>query len=70
MRLGPGTSVSTAAHEQALQLLVDGAFPAASIPRRTAGFADVADLLLTMAGEGDAEPPLHGVFVPDGSDPG
>jgi alcohol dehydrogenase len=65
LRITGASGVSTAAHEQALQLLVDGAFPAASIPRRTAGFADVADLLLTMAGEGDAEPPLHGVFVPD-----
>jgi alcohol dehydrogenase len=59
------SGVSTAAHEQALRLLVEGTFPADRIPRQTAGFADVADLLLTMAREADAAPPLHGVFVPD-----
>jgi alcohol dehydrogenase len=65
LRITGASGVSTAAHEQALQLLIDGTFPAASIPRRTAGFAGVGELLLDMAGEGANAPPLHGVFVPD-----
>jgi alcohol dehydrogenase len=65
LRLTGASGVSTAAHEQALRLLVDGTFPAADIPRRTAGFVDVGDLLLDMAGDGSHPPPLHGVFVPD-----
>jgi alcohol dehydrogenase len=65
LRLSGASGVSTAAHEQALRLLVDGTFPAARIPRQTAGFAGLTDLLLTMAGETGAPPPLHGVFVPD-----
>jgi len=65
LRLAGASGVTTAAHEQALRLLVEGTFPAAEIPRRTAGFADVGDLLLDMAGEGPNAPPLHGVFVPD-----
>ena len=65
LRLTGASGVSTSAHEKALRLLVEGTFPAASIPRRTAGFTDVGDLLLDMAGEGPNTPPLHGVFVPD-----
>jgi alcohol dehydrogenase len=65
LRVIGASGVSTAAHEQALRLLVDGTFPAGRIPRRIAGFAGVADLLLAMAGESDTAPPLHGVFVPD-----
>ncbi|HEY8546182.1 MAG TPA: alcohol dehydrogenase catalytic domain-containing protein [Acidimicrobiales bacterium] len=64
LRLQGASGVSTAAHERALDLLVTGTFPAARIPRRTAGFADVGDLLLTMAGASGDPPPLHGVFVP------
>lgn len=65
LRIMGASGVSTAAHEQALALLVDGTFPADRIPRQTAGFADVGELLLTMAGESDRPPPLHGVFVPE-----
>jgi alcohol dehydrogenase len=65
LRITGASGVTTAAHEQALRLLVDGTFPAARIPRRTAGFGDVGELLLDMAGEGSNPPPLHGVFVPD-----
>jgi len=64
LRIMGASGVSTAAHEQALELLVSGAFPAARIPRQTAGFADVGELLLTMAGQTERVPPLHGVFVP------
>lgn len=65
LRLTGASGVSTAAHEQALRLLIDGTFPASRIPRQAAGFSGVADLLLTMAGETDTPPPLHAVFVPD-----
>lgn len=62
------SGVSTASHARALDLLTSGAFPWSTIPRRSAGFDDVADLLATMAGEGGDDLPVHAIFVPDGLD--
>ncbi len=59
------SGVSTSAHRRALELLASGAFPIDEVPERTAGFADLDQLLILMAGEGGAAPPLHAVFVPD-----
>jgi len=52
------------AYVTALELLASGKYPFADIPRRVASLDTVEDLLLTMAGEGDGPPPLHGVVVP------
>jgi alcohol dehydrogenase len=62
------SGVSATAHEQAFDLLAGGGFPAARIPRRTAGFGEMARLLSTMAGEEGPDLPVHAVFVPDGDD--
>jgi len=59
------SGVSTAAHRRAFELVAAGAFPWRVIPRRSAGFGDLADLLATMAGERGDDMPVHAVFVPD-----
>ena len=58
------SGVATDAHRRALELVGSGRFPFESLPRGTAGFDDVDELLATMAGETDRTPPLHAVFVP------
>jgi alcohol dehydrogenase len=57
--------VSTQAHAAAIDLLATEKFPFDAIPRQTAGFDELAELLLTMAGETGTVAPLHAVFVPD-----
>ena len=53
-------------YRAALDLLGEGAFPFAQLPRRVAGFDDLEDLVRTMAGESEgAAPPVHAVFQPD-----
>lgn len=56
--------VDVAAYRSALELLVSGAYPFASLSRRTVGLAGVSGLLEVMAGGDDAVPPIHGVVVP------
>jgi alcohol dehydrogenase len=56
--------VDIAAYEQALELLAAGPADFAAIPRSIADLKGLPALLATMAGEGDEEPPLHGVLVP------
>jgi alcohol dehydrogenase len=65
LRLTGVRGVSTTAPRAALDLLGSGRFDLTNVSRRVAGFSDVAELLLTMAGERGADPPLHAVFVPD-----
>ena len=65
LRLLGVRGVSTTAPRAALDLLGAGRFDLTNVSRRVAGFGEVAELLLTMAGERGAEPPLHAVFVPD-----
>jgi len=56
--------VDSASYRAALALLASGRFPFADLPRRVVGLHDAESLLLTMAGEGDTAPPVHGVIVP------
>jgi alcohol dehydrogenase len=65
LRVIGASGVSTAAQRRALELVASGAFPWTVIPRRSAGFSDVDELLATMAGERGDEMPVHAVFVPD-----
>ncbi len=65
LRLLGASSVSTSAQRRAIDLVASGAFDANSVTRRTAGFDDIGELLLLMAGERDEIPPIHAVFVPD-----
>ncbi|REO09153.1 alcohol dehydrogenase, partial [Mycobacterium tuberculosis] len=48
----------------ALDLLVSGRYPFASLPRRCVRLEGAEDLLATMAGERDGVPPIHGVLTP------
>ncbi|HZP28801.1 MAG TPA: alcohol dehydrogenase catalytic domain-containing protein [Acidimicrobiia bacterium] len=64
LRVLGASGVAADAHRRAVELVASGRFPFESLPRRTAGFADVGELLSTMAGETDAVAPLHNVFVP------
>ncbi len=56
--------VDAPAYEAALEILASGRYPFADLPRRTAGFGALEELVVTMAGEA-GPPPVHGVFVPD-----
>jgi alcohol dehydrogenase len=64
IRMLGALGVDAPAYRAALDMLASGRFPFADLPRRIAGFADLPDLLESMAGSG-APPPVHGVFVPD-----
>ncbi len=56
--------VDASAYRAAFDLLAAGTFPFPDLPRRTAGFDDLEHLVQTMAGEGEADVPVHAVFVP------
>jgi len=45
-------------------LLASGRYPFADLPRRVAGLDDAEELIRSLAGEGDAPPPVHGVIAP------
>jgi len=64
LRILGALGVDAPAYRAALDLLVSERYPFADLPRRVAGLADAEDLVLTMAGESDAPPPVHGVLVP------
>jgi alcohol dehydrogenase len=64
LRVLGALGVDAPAYRAALDMLASNRFPFAELPRRIAGFDDVADLLESMAGSG-AAPPVHGVFVPE-----
>ncbi len=65
LRILGALGVDVVAYSQALELLAADRYPFADLPRRVAGFDDVEDLLVSMAGESSRLPPVHGVFVPD-----
>lgn len=56
--------VDVAAYRRALKVLVSGRWPFAELPRRVVDLAGLPGLLATMAGEGEAVAPVHGVVVP------
>jgi alcohol dehydrogenase len=56
--------VDVTAYRAAIEVLVSRRWPFDDLPRRCAGFDDAEELLQTMAGEIDGEPPVHAVFVP------
>ena len=55
--------VDVVAYMAAIDILISGRWPFADLPRRTAGFDRIEQLLQDMAGEGEPAP-VHGVFVP------
>jgi alcohol dehydrogenase len=64
LRIIGALGVDVEAYRAAFDLLGSGRYPFADLERRVVGFDGLADLLATMAGEGDETPPVHGVFVP------
>ncbi|MBV8162195.1 MAG: zinc-binding dehydrogenase [Acidimicrobiia bacterium] len=64
LRILGALGVDAADYRAALDLLATGRYPFADLPRRRASLGQVADLLSSMAGEGDAPPPVHGVVTP------
>jgi alcohol dehydrogenase len=56
--------VDATAYAAALGVLASGRWPFAELPRRWAGLDGVEDLVRTMAGEGNGDPPVHAVVVP------
>jgi alcohol dehydrogenase len=64
LRIIGALGVDATAYRPALELLAAGTLPFADLPRRREDLAGVEQLLLTMAGETDEPPPVHGVLVP------
>jgi alcohol dehydrogenase len=64
IRVQGALGVDAVNYQAAIDLLVSGRFPFEELARRTAGFDGIEQLVQTMAGETDDEPPVHGVFVP------
>ena len=64
LRLVGALGVDSAAYRAALGLLASGRYPFADLPRRVAALDDAEDLIRSLAGEGDAPPPVHGVIAP------
>jgi alcohol dehydrogenase len=56
--------VDAPAYLAALDLLATDRYPFRTVSRRVEPLEGAADLLATMAGEGDAPPPVHAVLVP------
>jgi len=64
LRIVGALGVDVTAYRAALDLLGSGRYPFADLPRRCVGLGQAEELLLAMAGEADAPPPVHGVLVP------
>jgi alcohol dehydrogenase len=64
LRVLGALGVDYPAYAEALRILASGKYPFAQLPRAVAGLDTVDPLLRTMAGEGDADVPVHAVVVP------
>ena len=64
LRVVGALGVDAPAYRAALDILADGRYPFAELPRRLAGLDGASDLLTTMAGEGVDPPPVHAVITP------
>jgi alcohol dehydrogenase len=64
LRIIGALGVDSAAYRAALALLASGRYPFAELPRRVATLDDAEELIRSLAGEGDAPPPVHGVIAP------
>ncbi len=64
LRVIGALGVDVAAYRPALDLLAEGRWPFAELPRQRVGLDGAESLLRTMAGETDEEPPVHGVITP------
>jgi len=64
LRVLGALGVDYPAYAEALRILASGRYPFADLPRRVATLATLEPLLRTMAGEGDADIPVHAVVTP------
>jgi alcohol dehydrogenase len=64
LRVLGALGVDAQAYRPALDLLASGRYPFEDLPRAVADLDSVEELLMTMAGETDHAPPVHGVVVP------
>jgi alcohol dehydrogenase len=64
LRIVGALGVDSAAYRAALALLATDRYPFAGLSRRVASLSDAEGLIRSLAGEGDAPPPVHGVIVP------
>jgi len=64
LRILGALGVDRPAYRSAFELLASRRYPFDGLPRRVVGFDGIDALLLDMAGEG-AQPPVHGVLVPE-----
>ena len=64
LRLLGALGVDAPAYRRALDLLASDRWPFRKVARRVEPLEGAADLLATMAGEGDGPPPVHAVLVP------
>ncbi len=63
IRILGALGVDAPAYRRALEILAEGAYPFADLPRAVAGASGIADLIETMAGE-RGTPPVHAVLAP------
>jgi alcohol dehydrogenase len=64
LRVLGALGVDSNAYRAALALLATGRYPFADLPRRVATLDGAEDLIRSLAGEGDAPAPVHGVVAP------
>ena len=64
LRIVGALGVESGAYRAALALLASGRYPFADLPRRVATLDDAEELIRSLAGEGAAPPPVHGVIAP------
>lgn len=65
LRVLGALGVDYPAYAEALRILASGRYPFAELPRRVADLGSLEPLLRTMAGEGDADVPVHAVVTPN-----
>lgn len=64
LRVVGALGVDSGAYRAALELLASGRYPFADLPRRVAALDVAEELIRSLAGQGDAPPPVHGVIAP------
>ena len=65
LRVLGALGVDVTAYRPALDMLAEGRYPFADLPREVVGFAGLEALVQRMAGERDGTPPVHAVLAPE-----